>query len=225
MAEVQLQELHGRVAAHNANKAMLIADPHWDKVTVFNTEVINSNLQALAHVLAPSLQLATCKPRFAQHAAAANDFIRTERVDFWYKGATENTEVINANLIALGQVMAPAVQLTAVVDNVAKYPSNVAGPRIEPGKQMWDKFTTSNTETINANLHALALAQAAASAEKWLVSCNVTEGLWIKSAAENSEIINANLLAFAQALTHVVVQVVPPPPDQTPPPTGCCLVM
>jgi len=173
MAVVQLQELHGRVAAHNANKAMLIVDPHWDKVTVFNTEVINSNLQALAHVLAPSLQLATCKPRFAQHAAAANDFIRTERVDFWYKGATENTEIINANLIALGQVMAPAVQLTAVVDNVAKYPSNVAGPRIEPGKQMWDKFTTSNTETINVNLHALALAQAAASAEKWLVSCNL----------------------------------------------------
>ncbi len=61
MAAVQLQELPRRVAAHNANKSFLIVDPHWDKVTVSNTEIINSNLLAVAQVLAPSLQLAVCK--------------------------------------------------------------------------------------------------------------------------------------------------------------------
>ena len=121
MTAVQLQELPLRVAAHNANKGFLIVDPRWDKVTVSNTEIINSNLLAVAQVLAPSLQLAVCQSRIAPHNAAANNAVRVERVDLWYKGATENTEIINSNLIALGQVIAPELQLTAVDNNIAQY--------------------------------------------------------------------------------------------------------
>ena len=216
MATVQLQELvNGRVAAHNG----VGVAPRWDKIAVFNTEVINSNLVALAQVLAPSLQLAACKPWLAQDTAAANNFVRSERVDFWYKGAAENTEIINANIIALGQALTPALQLTVLVGQIAKYADSLS----QPGKLTWDGFTAENTEVINANLRAYALAQAAASAEHWLPSCNMTKGLRIKSAVENSEIVNANLIAFARALPHVVVQVVPPTPDQEQP--ACCLVM
>ena len=121
MTAVQLQELPLRVATHNANKGFLIVDPHWDKVTVSNTEIINSNVLAVAQVLAPSLQLAVCLSRIAPHNAAANNAVRVERVDLWYKGATENTEIINSNLIALGQVIAPELQLTAVDNNIAQY--------------------------------------------------------------------------------------------------------
>jgi hypothetical protein len=228
MATARLQELTARVAAHNASKALLVTDPRWDKVTVSNTEIINSNLLALAQVLVPSLQLGACAPRLAQHAAASSTFVRVERVDFWYKGATENTEIINSNLLALALVLAPALRLTAVDGRVAEH-SGSSGVRREPGKLLWYSFTAANMVVINANLRALALDQAAACAERWLACCGETEGLAnnaaIKSAAENSEIMNANLIAFAQALEHVVVQVVPPLPDQAPPPNGCCLVM
>jgi hypothetical protein len=245
MTAVQLQELPLRVAAHNANKGFLIVDPHWDKVTVSNTEIINSNLLAVAQVLAPSLQLAACLSRIAPHNAAANNAVRSQRVDLWYKGATENTEIINSNLIALGRVIAPDMQLTAVDNNIAQYhtptPNLSAdfllrfdtqirysrqasqGIHREPGKQLWEKFTTANTEVINANIHALVLAKAAAAQDQWVASCNATEGLWIKSAAENSEIINGNVIAFASALSQLVVQVMPPLPDQPPP--ACCATM
>ena len=226
MATVRLQELPRRVAAHNANKSFLVADPHWDKATVSNTETINGNLLALAHVLVPSLHLAECQSRIAQHNAAAGDFVRYQRVDLWYKGATENTEIINSNLIALSQVIAPELQLTAVDNKTAQYSGKASqGIHMEPGKQLWDKFTTANTEVINANIHALVLAKAAATQDQWVTSCNVTEGLWIKSAAENSEIINANFISFASALSDVVVQVMPPLPDQPPPAAGCCSTM
>jgi hypothetical protein len=225
MATVRLQELPARVAAHNASKALLIPDPRWDKVAVFNTEVINTNLLALAQELAPSIRLTECAPRITQHAATSGNSIRVERVDFWYKGATENTEIISANLIALARMLAPALQLTAVVGQTVKHIIDPAGVRSEPGKLAYDSFTAANTVVINANLCALALALAAACTELSLVSCNVTQGLWIKSAAENSEIINTNLIAFAQILSNIVVQVNPPLLDQEPPPKCCCLVM
>ena len=120
MTAVQLQELPLRVATHNANKGFLIVDPHWNKVTVSNTEIINSNLLAVAQVLAPSLQLAVCLSRIAPHNAAANNAVRVERVDLWYKGATENTEIINSNLIALGT-----------------RPSHCAGTAADSGRQQY----------------------------------------------------------------------------------------
>ena len=145
----ELVACENMVADFKAQAGSLTDAPLWGMLSTANTEIINANIQTLACIVAPTAELVACENRVADFKAKGDDL---NIVPIWGMFSTENTEVINANLLALAEVAAPTAQLVACENRTADIK---AGLKAVP---MWEVLCAENTEVINTNLVTLAQA-------------------------------------------------------------------